>query len=139
MLVPELLPVTMPLVLMDARLLLLDHVPPVALLLKVVVLPKHTLCVPVIAGGGAVTLNTAPTVHPADVTTEIIVVPVDTALTIPEALMVATLVLELLHDAAAGVLVSPVLIPGHAAIVPPIIGIAFTVTTRELRQPVMSV
>jgi hypothetical protein len=66
LLTPEARPDTIPLrdpIVATARALLL-HEPPVVVLLNVVVLPTHTLVVPVIAAGSAFTVTIAVMLQP---------------------------------------------------------------------------
>lgn len=59
---PVTTPDEVPMVAMVVILLL--HVPPLAASLRVVVLPWHTLVIPVIAGGGGVTVTVPVIEHP---------------------------------------------------------------------------
>jgi hypothetical protein len=66
--VPAATPVTIPVALPTVAFAVLDddHIPPLVALLRVLVLPTHTLAVPVIvpAAGAAFTVTTAVAIHP---------------------------------------------------------------------------
>jgi hypothetical protein len=134
--VPALTPVTTPLELIEAMpVLLLVHVPPAAMPVRLVLALIHAVSVPVITGW-AVTEITVLLAHPAAVTTEIVVVPADIPVTRPEALIVAFAGVELIHEVVAGLLVRLAEPPMQTAEGPPIAGIALMVTTCVLVQPV---
>jgi len=85
------------------------------------------------------TVNTALALQPEATVTVIVVVPAAIAVTTPAADIVATVVVELDHDDAAGLLVRPAVVPEHAESAPLIVGVALTVTVIDLVQPVGTV
>jgi hypothetical protein len=114
------------------------QVPPGVALLRLVVPPTQVVRVPSI-GVMEPTVNTAVLVQPVVAVTVILVVPVVRAVTTPVAAMVATAVLALDHDDAAGLLVRPAVVPAHADRVPPMVGAALIVIVTDFAQPVGAV
>jgi len=111
------------------------HVPPPAASASVVVLPSHTVSVPVIADK-ALTVTMAVVVHPAGVVYTIVVVPFDNAFTTPVvAPIVATVTVPLLHVPPPTASASVDVLPTHKINVPVIGANGFTVTTAEVVQP----
>ena len=106
--VPPATPYTVPVdaLTVATEALLLVQVPPEAVLANTVVLPGHTVAVPVMAAGVALTVTTVPTA-PQEVVYEMVAVPALTALTIPlDEPTVATLVLRLVQLPPGGASVS---------------------------------
>ena len=98
--VPPLTPLTIPddVPTVATAVLLLLHVPPIALLLNVVVDDWHTVIVPVIDPASGVTLTGLVAAEPQPVLYVIVAVPPLTPLTMPDDVpTVATAVLLLLH------------------------------------------
>ena len=100
------------------------HTPPAVASDKVVVLPTHTVVVPVIAAttGSALTVTVAVTAvtQPAPLVTvyEIVEEPADTPVTTPPALIVATAPLDELHTPPAVASDKVVVLPAHTVVVP---------------------
>ena len=129
-----------------AVVLLLLHVPPDVVLLKDVDNPWHTLVVPVIATGLALMVTTAVVLQPVAVSEYVIVVVVKEP---PPLTPVTTPVVDttlpsagilLLHRPPAGVEFNVVVKPTHTAnegTAVIAVGLAFTVTTAVLIQPVV--
>ena len=108
--------------------LLLLHVPPPVVEDRVVVLPTHTVAVPVIIAGSAFTVYTAVPTHPLLIVYDIIVVPAAKADTTPVPdTIVAELVLLLVHVPPLVELLSVLPLPTHAASVPDIVGVVHSV------------
>lgn len=129
---PVTVPVTEPTVATATVLLL--HTPPVVAELSVVADPAHTLVVPVIAAGIALTVTVVVVLQP-DVSVKVIeVVPAETPVTIPELLIVATAGVLLVHDSPpVDASLKPMVVPTHKEVVPVIAsGNGFTVTEAVL-------
>lgn len=107
--------------------LLLLHAPPPARLLSMVALPWQNAVVPVM-GNSALMLTVVVAIHPAGVVYVIVDVPAASALTLPTASMVATVVLLLVHVPPSVELLRAVVLPTHAVVVPVIGETGFTVT-----------
>lgn len=120
----------------------LAHVPPVTELLNVVVEPIQVAIVPVIAGGGGMTVTMPVTVHPVPESLNVIVeVPAIFPVTIPEdEPMVATIVLLLVHVPEPDELLRTDVPPMQTFILPDIVaGEGFTVTVVTTLQPVLNI
>jgi hypothetical protein len=126
--VPEATPPTTPVpdITVATLVLLLVHVPPPVLLVKVVELPTHMLVEPAIAAGLAVTVTVAVTRQP-EIEYVIIEVPVATPQKLPVPAIVATAGLlldqvppeaELLSNEQSPIQTSfvPVIAPGHKTV-----------------------
>jgi hypothetical protein len=141
--VPTASPVTIPDVvpIVATVTLLLTHVPPVSVLPKVVVNPRHTAGVPEIADGSGLTVNTLMVLQPVGNVYVIFAVPAATPSTIPvPGPIAATDGLLLPHPPLGEASVSVVLNPSHTCIVPLIdAGKGFTVTIFEEIHPVGNV
>jgi hypothetical protein len=111
---PDTIPEPEPTVATEVELLL--QVPPDTASLNVVVDPVQTVSVPVIAAGNGVTVTMVVTAL-VPIAYEIVVVPADTAVTVPLA-TVATLVALLLHTPPEVTLLSVVVPPEHNVVVP---------------------
>jgi hypothetical protein len=118
--------------------LLLTQVPPVALFVKVVVPPTHALSVPPIAPGAAFTVTTDVAKQPPGKVYVIVDVPAPTALTTPEALMVATVVVALCQVPPEAVFPKEDVPPTHSPKLPEIVpGVALTVNGTLVAQPLL--
>jgi hypothetical protein len=136
--VPVVIPLTTPLVLTVATLVLaLLHTCPDVVEESVVLLPAQTVCVPVIAAGVLVTDVAKVLWQPVESVYDMVVRPPMTALLIPVAEpIVATAVLLLAHVPPAGVAEYVVVAPEHTEAEPLIAeGVVFTVTTLVAKQP----
>ena len=123
---------------MVALPLLLVQVPPAGVEFKVVVKPIHTDGVPVKVVGFGLTVTMAVLIQPVPSVYVITDVPATEPVTTPEveSAMVA-LPLLLLQVPPAGVEFKVVVSPMHTVNVPvSVVGLALTVTTAVLRQPV---
>ena len=149
--VPRVLPVTIPVALMDAtagdREL---HMPPGTASLNNVESPAHTIMAPVItpANGAGLTVTTAVAYaapHRFVTAYDIVVVPAATPTTFPTTSTVAIHGLELVHTPPGVPLISVVEVVGHTVKVPaivPAVGNPFTVTTTDaatVPQPLVTV
>jgi len=145
---PDTIPVE-PTVATDVLLLL--HVPPVAVSARVIVDPTQTLDDPVIAGtvGNGLTVTAAVTivVQPKPLVTLYVIVdvPVAAPVTVPVEPTVATTVLLLLHVPPVVVLLSDVVAPWHTLIVPVIaatvgngLAVTFAVTAAVQPKPLVT-
>ena len=137
---PPLIPVTIPPVFVTCAtvVLLLVHVPPVAVLLSVVLAPWHRVVVPVIEIT-FVTVTVVVVTQPADEVNVIGDVPVaipDT--TPPDSVIVATVVLPLVHVPLPDRLFSVVVPPVHTVVMP-VIASGLTDTLVVRTQPLEDV
>ena len=96
---------------------LLLQVPPVAASSNVIVPPTHTVVRPVIAGGNGLIVTTVLAVQP-EAANEMLVVPAETPVTLPDPSTVAIPVDELLHEPAPEISVREVVAPWQALIIP---------------------
>jgi hypothetical protein len=136
--VPEAMPATTPAASIDALAgILLVQVPPAVVLASEVVRPWHTVSVPVIAAGNALTVAVAVVIQPEGNVYVMSVVAVAMPVTTPEASMVATEVTALDHVPPEAAVLSVVILPSHTDNVPVIgAGRAFTFTVAVTIQPV---
>jgi hypothetical protein len=119
--------------------LLLLHVPPEMVLLKVVDIAMHTLLAPEIADGAGVIVTWRVVWQPVASVYVILVLPAATPVTMPVAPTVAIDVLWLLH-VPPPVPVNVVVVPTHVVATPPMAaGSGLTVRIPVRRQPVLSV
>jgi hypothetical protein len=133
--VPELMPVISPPASTVAfAVLLLLQVPSADKLLKVVVLPTHTVAVPVRGAGVLLTVTTIFDSQPPGEVYVIIVVPAVLPVTRPEASIVT---LALLHDhvPSPAPQLNVVVVDGYIAVLPVIADAASTVITAVLLHP----
>jgi hypothetical protein len=133
------LPVTIPAAFTEAMpALLLLHVPDGVVLLNVVVWPRQTVAVPVIAAGVTNTVTIAVAEQPVPTVYNIVVVPAERPATTPVAgSIVPTVKILLLHVPPALVLSRSVVLPSQTVSDPAIAGgIGETVTMTVRRQPV---
>lgn len=101
------------------ELLLLVHEPPLAALASVDVLPMHMPKAPLMEAGAALTVTTTELRQPPPVLYDMVEVPAETALTMPDALpMVATVLLLLVHEPPLPEVVSVEVAPVQSAVVP---------------------
>jgi hypothetical protein len=116
--------------------LLLLHVPPNIALLSVIVVPWHTVVVPVIGATGF-TVTVVVAIQPADVVYTIAVVPADTPDTMPDDNpTVATPGVPELHVPPVGTSLRVVVLPWHTVVFPVIAdGSVLTVTVVEALHP----
>jgi hypothetical protein len=135
---PLITPLAAPIVATDVLPLL--HKPPVTASLHVVAAPMHTLPLPVIADGSALTVIVFVTMQPAPIAYVIIAVPALTPLTIP--LLdptVAVAVLLQVHIPPVGKQLCVVAEPTHTLLLPVMAeGTGFTVMPFVAMQPVGS-
>jgi hypothetical protein len=140
--VPVSMPETIPVdgaIVADAGVPLVQ-VPPLVASASVVVLPAHTLNVPVMAAGSGLTVYTFVALQPVDSMYIIVDVPADSADTIPALVTVPTVVVPLLHVPPAGAEDKVVVAPSHAMAVPVMAeGVRLTVTVLCTLQPVGNV
>jgi len=113
--------------------LLLVHKPPVTELLSNVVLQTSVL--PVIDAGMLFTLAAATAVHPAAVVYVMLLLPPDTPVSVPDASIVATDRLLLLHDPPTTASLNDDDAPAQIIVVPVIGAIGLMVTVVVALQP----
>jgi hypothetical protein len=105
-----------------------------------VVVPTHTIGLPVFAGSVGFTVTTAVRIQPEVLVYVITAVPVPTPVTTPPGVIVATAVLPLLQLQPAVVELSVVEVPRQIPKVPVIgAGSGLTVTEATLAQPLGSI
>src|SRR5664280_296197 len=145
MLVPPATPVTRPVLLIVAILIVADihgfDAAGVPEPVSCVVEPIHTFSVPVIVGS-ALTVTMAVLLQPLISVYVITLVPPDTPVTSPVLLTMATLVVADIQGLDAAGMPEPVscvVEPAHTLSVPVIVGSALTVTVAVLLQPLISV
>ena len=118
--------------------MLLLHVPPAGVPLRVVVLLTHTASVPLIAVGSGFTVTTAVARQPVESVYDISEVPAATPVITPAASMVATAGVPLLQVPPVLTVLAVVVWFTHTVRVPVIAdGSGFTVTTAVVGQPVV--
>ena len=131
---PDTSPVSAPIV--AAAVLVLVHVPPPNVLLKVVVLPMHTDLFPVIAVGTAYTVSVIVAIQPAPVVYWIEAVPAATPVARPVVSpMDATAVFVLFQVPPEVASFNVVVFPAHTDTVPVIGASGLTVTVVAAVQP----
>jgi hypothetical protein len=118
-------------------IVLLFHVPPSGVLISVSVLPAHNSALPRIGVGEGFTVMIRVALQPADMLYDIKTVPAPTPVTNPEALMVATDGLLLLHVPPTSVVDSVPVAPSHNGADSPVIaaGAGFTDIVILLLHP----
>jgi hypothetical protein len=128
----------LPIVAEDVVLLL--HVPPDGLVLKVVVRPTQTVLLPVIAVGTGLTNTDLVAMQPVGSIYVMVGVPPATPVTTLLVPMVASAVLLLLHTPPVVVSLNVVVRPTHTVAIPVIgAGSGLTVSTRTELQPLPKV
>jgi hypothetical protein len=114
--------------------------PPPTVLLRFVVLPWHTVLLPVILVGVGFTVNTNAITQPAAVVYLMLTTPALPPVTTPLAgSTVAKLVLALLHVPPGTALLSVRVAPVHTLLMPVMGAVAFTVTVIIAAQPAVVV
>jgi hypothetical protein len=119
--VPAAIPFTTPVVLFTVPTAVLEllQVPPVAAIARVVVVPVHTVALPVIGAGAALTVSTRVTLQPVGNSYTMVTIPDATPVTTPEdEPTIAIEVLLLLHAPPGVALLSAVVKPGQTLAVP---------------------
>lgn len=113
---------------------------PYRALLNVVVSPVHTVAVPVLAGGVALTVNAITLVQPAGKVYVTDKVPAVTPVTKPEVGLIVAFAVLTLHVPPLAELVSALVAPSHTFGVPTIAaGVGLTVNGIVTKQPVGNV
>jgi hypothetical protein len=118
----------------------IDHVPPVVVVVSVVVRPTHSVRLPVMGAGVGFTVTILVVVQPPTEAAVIVAVPGAMPVTIPVPDTVATAALLVLHATGAVVVLRVVVLPTHTVAVPVIaVGTGVTVAIAVVIHPPVEV